>query len=63
MFADAADEGMAFTRFNDQESCGTFLLLAESCDNSLMCGILMSGILMCGIRILFNHSIARTWAA
>jgi hypothetical protein len=30
MLADAADEGMAFTRFNDRESCDTSLLLAES---------------------------------
>ena len=30
MLADATDEGMAFTRFNDRESCDTSLLLAES---------------------------------
>ena len=30
MLADAADEGMAFTRFKYRKSCGTSLLLAES---------------------------------
>ena len=30
MLADAADEGTAFARFNDRESCDTSLLLAES---------------------------------
>ena len=30
MLADATDEGVAFARFNERESCDTSLLLAES---------------------------------